>query len=646
MTKSPFIIASALIFWSWQTGLWWLGLPLAILAELPRFLNGYWELNLKERQRVADICSITVVLTLVYIYITQPPLGNAVILTTQWSPIIFFPLFAMQIYGGLSGIELSVLFSSLRGNRTGGNELIDLRPIYLIVCLLGAAMLPPSNDVSYYQGLGFITLWALWPLRRPNRIPFIWVLNFFIAIIMGFSIGIGLNVLQAELEEYIIVWLSGIYRDNTDPYRTITAIGDMGRLKLSERVMVRVWPDTPLLLGPLLLRSASFTSYAGGVWVAPRVTFNPLIYNMQGWNLWDGKPSTDWVQITVELNQGSGILPLPNGSQLLQGLKGAQLTRNDFGTVKVAEGPSFANYRVNYDALFTERPPQDIDLRVPVVERPILEKIVNTLNLKTIYPNQALDRVQSLFQQKFIPSLHLPAIPAKQSPLTHFLTESRTGHCEYFASAAVLLLRQAGIPARYVHGWSVQEYSELEQAYIARASHAHAWALVWINGAWQDFDPTPASWIEIEANKRSWWREIQDVWEWMRYRLYQQHEAGKTNNVWLIIILIILISLLIWRIARRGKHVIHIRNTIIQNIAIETIFTPIESVLSVRTRPRYKGETLRNWLNSLLAQGEPGVAELLLLLNLYYRQRFDPLGLNLEDKKNLHNGVEKWLHNF
>jgi len=647
MTKSPFIIAGALIFWSWQTGLWWLGLPLALLAELPAYLNGHWELSLKERQRVADLCSIAVVLSAGYVYINQPPFGNAVIRTMQWSPVIFFPLFAIQTYSGRSGIELSVLFLSLRGNRFGGNELVNLQPIYLVLCLIGAAMQLPSNDISYYQGLGMMAVWALLPMRRQNRIPFTWLLNFSFAIAIGFSMSLGLTLLQAELEEYIIAWLADSYADDTDLYRSTTAIGDVGRLKLSEQVVLRVWPDKPLFLSPLLLRSGSFTSYANGVWVTNRVSFNALNSNALGWNLLSSNgQANNWVQIAMQLDRGKGILPLPNGNQTLQGLKGAQLIGNNFGTVQVTEGPDFAQYKVKYGAPFTQSQPQTHDLRTPAIERPILQQTIKNLGLKKLNTPQILDRLQSFFQQQFKYSLHLPTPPLGQSPLTHFLTQGRTGHCEYFATAAVLLLRQAGIPARYVHGWSVQEYSDLEQAYVARARHAHAWVLVWSNGAWQDFDSTPPLWGTLEAEKRPWWGIIQDLWGWAHYRLATQNEPGQTNNLWLIIGLIVLISLLTWRIARHGKRVARIRIATVTETTVATIFSPIEHVLSLRTRARLKGETLRNWLNNLQVKGEAGITELLALMDLYYRQRFDPVGLSVQDTKKLQHGLKTWLANY
>jgi DNA-3-methyladenine glycosylase II len=67
----------------------------------------------------------------------------------------------------------------------------------------------------------------------------------------------------------------------------------------------------------------------------------------------------------------------------------------------------------------------------------------------------------------------------------------------------VLLLRQAGIPARYVVGYSAQEFSALEKAFLVRNRHAHAWAVALVDGHWVTVDTTPATWAEQEAEARA-----------------------------------------------------------------------------------------------------------------------------------------------
>lgn len=79
-------------------------------------------------------------------------------------------------------------------------------------------------------------------------------------------------------------------------------------------------------------------------------------------------------------------------------------------------------------------------------------------------------------------------------PIIHFLTTSKKGHCEYFASAMVLLLRSMDIPARMVGGYLGGEWNDLGEYYLVRQSDAHTWVEAWIEGkGWTAFDPTPAS---------------------------------------------------------------------------------------------------------------------------------------------------------
>lgn len=66
----------------------------------------------------------------------------------------------------------------------------------------------------------------------------------------------------------------------------------------------------------------------------------------------------------------------------------------------------------------------------------------------------------------------------KTTPLSTFLLKNRSGHCEYFATATTLLLREVGIPARYAIGFSVSEFSPLENQFIVRGRDSHAWTLV------------------------------------------------------------------------------------------------------------------------------------------------------------------------
>ena len=81
-------------------------------------------------------------------------------------------------------------------------------------------------------------------------------------------------------------------------------------------------------------------------------------------------------------------------------------------------------------------------------------------------------------------------IPSQQDPLSYFLTERPAAHCEYFASGAVIMLRLAGVPARYVTGFVVTEKNTSGGYWIARNKDAHAWAEAW---------DEQRGWVVVEA---------------------------------------------------------------------------------------------------------------------------------------------------
>ncbi|HVY54670.1 MAG TPA: transglutaminase domain-containing protein, partial [Thermodesulfobacteriota bacterium] len=77
-------------------------------------------------------------------------------------------------------------------------------------------------------------------------------------------------------------------------------------------------------------------------------------------------------------------------------------------------------------------------------------------------------------------------------PLEEFLFNVKKGHCEYFATAMVILLREAGVPSRIVNGFVGGTPNEHGNFYLIRESDAHSWVEVYFpEHGWVSFDPTP-----------------------------------------------------------------------------------------------------------------------------------------------------------
>lgn len=88
-------------------------------------------------------------------------------------------------------------------------------------------------------------------------------------------------------------------------------------------------------------------------------------------------------------------------------------------------------------------------------------------------------------------------LDAQGHPVLHqvdrFWLERRSGFCEHFASAFVVVMRAMGVPARIVTGFQGAELNPVDGLYVVRNSDAHAWAEYWqAELGWVRVDPTAA----------------------------------------------------------------------------------------------------------------------------------------------------------
>lgn len=78
-----------------------------------------------------------------------------------------------------------------------------------------------------------------------------------------------------------------------------------------------------------------------------------------------------------------------------------------------------------------------------------------------------------------------------------FLNETNKGYCSHFASAATLMFRYMGIPARYVEGY-VYDNLTLDTDTVLKDDSAHAWVEIFVKGmGWMVVDVTPANYRSI-----------------------------------------------------------------------------------------------------------------------------------------------------
>jgi len=122
------------------------------------------------------------------------------------------------------------------------------------------------------------------------------------------------------------------------------------------------------------------------------------------------------------------------------------------------------------------------------------EQVSNLADSLTEGLGNNYDRVTAIndfFHTEFDYTLELPR-SAQEATLEYFLFERGEGHCEYFSTAMVVLLRNLGIHAREVNGFLGGQWNSFGQYLAVTQNEAHSWVEVWFPGyGWVQFDPTP-----------------------------------------------------------------------------------------------------------------------------------------------------------
>jgi protein-glutamine gamma-glutamyltransferase len=309
------------------------------------------------------------------------------------------------------------------------------------------------------------------------------------------------------------------------------------------------------------------------------------------------------------------------------------------GVARVSDGPGVISYLAEFDgAKSIDTEPSLSDKEIPASEKPAIAEIAAGIEAQAGTNQPARVRaVERFFAQNFTYSLYNKANRLREGPaISRFLKTTHTGHCEYFASATVLLLRALDIPARYAVGYSLQEMKG--DTYIVRDRHAHAWTLAWLDGKWQEIDTTPGTWAAAEKEKASAFEPISDFFSnlWFKFAMWRWlGQKGVISHIAPYLILP-LVAILVWRIFFRKKR-ISTADAAQQKFnwpGLDSEYYQLEARLAASGHERHPHETPAQWLHRLRRNGidHPGLPA---LIDLHYRYRFDPRGLELPERKQL-----------
>jgi hypothetical protein len=679
MNTPPLLLGATLLFWGWQSGCVEIAAVLAALLEGARWLPRRWELEQRDFDRLWNLCSVLFLGAAVYalaerqgphvlgawLRAAQTDLNSDLDLASgaarvtraslafiQWWPVALYPFVLGQAGARQPGVDrgtFSVLLRARRSRaaRTGvGARTLVLGYVYFGLCL-GCACIGDAEERVSFPVLALLLTWALWP-ARPRRFALpVWAAVVGLATGVGFVGQRGLRFLYAEVQNFNPSWLQRGTGGRADAREARTSIGRVGRLKLSGRIVLRVVPR-PGFAPPALLREASYNSFKSPNWIAagaPReFEVVPPGPEEGSWVLGRGRRDDAVAGVTGYLAGGQGLLALPLGVFRLDQLPATSLGTNLLGAVRVVAGPTFYALECRFGRHATlDAPPMAEDMEIPGAERAAVGQVARELGLAGQAPQDMIRSLNAFFSEQF--QYRLDQAPpvgghAEGSPVSRFLTQDRAGHCEHFATATVLLLRQAGIPARYAVGYTVQE--KAGDGYVVRERHAHAWCMAHLNGTWQDVDTTPAAWLANDAARASKYEFLSDAWSrlWLEFNKLRFGQSGLRRYLgWLVALLFVLVLAQLvlgrrWRVARRERRERARRQAW---PGLDSEFYRLERLLAQWGYPRPPEENLARWLERL--QTVPAVAALQVplecLLALHHRHRFDPVGLNADERERL-----------
>jgi transglutaminase-like putative cysteine protease len=420
------------------------------------------------------------------------------------------------MWGGILGWMLAVLaVVFLLGHRIW-KVTATVVPATLGLLVVGG--LDPTADLfPWFAGASALALWA-WAFVSggPRR------LGVPLALFAASAAGLALATLQflPWAQPHVERALAERFAGGTTGLAEESRLGEFGELAVSDRVVLRVWTSRPALL-----RAFVHTHFDGQEWSTPTelgaLGLKPVqptaSLRAEGW-------LRDVPGPVFALEPGVSLVPddetlvetrivqsavrdwplLVPARPLLVRAPTSILLRSRQGELRWPPLEPARLYGVVDDR--GRHGPRDAELSVtarvaalglPRRLDPRLRILAGTLAADARGDRARLRGTVDWLRANFTYSLEVGEFQTGD-PLAEFLLVKKRGYCEYFATAAAVLLRLQGVPARYVKGFSVgpqnlyPAHLGVPSHYVVRERDAHAWVEAWIEGeGWVEADPTP-----------------------------------------------------------------------------------------------------------------------------------------------------------
>jgi transglutaminase-like putative cysteine protease len=283
-------------------------------------------------------------------------------------------------------------------------------------------------------------------------------------------------------------------------------LGEIGRIQQSDQTVMRVKVDSAEKFGAgFRWRGIALDEFDNKTWKQSRSRKLSYVRNERELFVVGTrytKPKLVFQTFYLEPMDTSVLFALPRAILVQGGF--AELRKDeDDGLATVHAGMERTNYSVQSDIGVpspeqlrsdqTEYPADEMRkyLQLPDDLDPRIAALASEVSKGTSNRYDRAKSAEEFLQTRFGYTLEQKA--SGPQPVADFLFNIREGHCEYFSSSMVLMLRTQGIAARVVNGFQQGQYNDTADVFIVKQKDAHSWVEVYFpkDKAWIAFDPTP-----------------------------------------------------------------------------------------------------------------------------------------------------------
>ena len=375
--------------------------------------------------------------------------------------------------------------------------------IYLLVAMWALLLYHLASEAALNSGTPGIIL-------EKDAVPissgFFWTTNVMAVVAVMVTIGIFMIMPRVGFGFFQRVAGAPI---RTSGFSKHVDLGVMGSVKLDPTLVMRVRvSEGESISGHMYFRGAAFDRYTGRAWVNTLAAHRTLPRADDGvFSVSLNEPARDNEQrivqdVLIEALDTSVLFGLPFVKEFRANVQSVQGDGQGGFSVPYPPPTRFRYTAVSIPNRLTQADEKAITLEYPqaVLEyflqlQSVSQRIVQlsndvTRNAGTVYEKVVAVERHLLTNYRY--SLEMDKAPTG-TPLEDFLFVRKTGYCEHYATAMVVMLRTLGIPARLVTGFLTGEWNNFGRYYIVRQQDAHAWVEVFFpDSGWMTFDPTPA----------------------------------------------------------------------------------------------------------------------------------------------------------